>query len=196
MAPKEYSDFDYQRFLMHHGAKGQTWGVRNGPPYPLNYTGAKNVQELSEFMKGIKYSEFTRLKSPKEVIESKSGSCHDQTYLVLHELKRLGKIPVGLFMIECDAETGQGGMTHSFAFYKDNDGISWFEPSNTWSERAGVNTYKNMKDMRKAIMQAHKSGEYGNADAYPEMVFGTFNFDDLIPGMDLQQLVDVCLSDE
>ena len=26
---------EYQRFLMHHGVKGQEWGVRNGPPYPL-----------------------------------------------------------------------------------------------------------------------------------------------------------------
>lgn len=23
-------------FLMHHGIKGQKWGVENGPPYPLN----------------------------------------------------------------------------------------------------------------------------------------------------------------
>lgn len=26
---------EYQRFLMHHGVKGQKWGERNGPPYPL-----------------------------------------------------------------------------------------------------------------------------------------------------------------
>ncbi len=23
-------------YLMHHGRKGQKWGVRNGPPYPLD----------------------------------------------------------------------------------------------------------------------------------------------------------------
>lgn len=23
-------------YLMHHGIKGQKWGVENGPPYPLN----------------------------------------------------------------------------------------------------------------------------------------------------------------
>lgn len=27
-----------QNYLMHHGIKGQKWGVENGPPYPLNDT--------------------------------------------------------------------------------------------------------------------------------------------------------------
>lgn len=36
LAPKEYSDRDYQNYLMHHGIKGQSWGERNGPPYPLD----------------------------------------------------------------------------------------------------------------------------------------------------------------
>ena len=26
----------YNDFLMHHGRKGQQWGVTNGPPYPLD----------------------------------------------------------------------------------------------------------------------------------------------------------------
>ena len=31
-------------YLVHHGIKGQTWGVRNGPPYPLS-SGAKSAKE-------------------------------------------------------------------------------------------------------------------------------------------------------
>lgn len=25
-----------EKYLFHHGIKGQKWGVQNGPPYPLN----------------------------------------------------------------------------------------------------------------------------------------------------------------
>lgn len=30
-----YGHNDYRDYLAHHGIKGQRWGVRNGPPYPL-----------------------------------------------------------------------------------------------------------------------------------------------------------------
>lgn len=29
--------------LYHHGVKGQKWGVRNGPPYPLDRSDGKEV---------------------------------------------------------------------------------------------------------------------------------------------------------
>lgn len=31
-----YKILDDSDFLMHHGIKGQKWGIMNGPPYPLN----------------------------------------------------------------------------------------------------------------------------------------------------------------
>lgn len=34
-------------YLVHHGIKGQTWGVRNGPPYPLS-SGAKSAKEKQD----------------------------------------------------------------------------------------------------------------------------------------------------
>lgn len=37
----ELSDSD---FLMHHGIPGQKWGVKNGPPYPLNSNVSKKIQ--------------------------------------------------------------------------------------------------------------------------------------------------------
>lgn len=59
------SNFVYQLsedsdFLMHHGIKGQKWGVENGPPYPLNpskdYTKAE--QRLNKvFNKSKSYAE-------------------------------------------------------------------------------------------------------------------------------------------
>ena len=38
------SKMNEQRYLIHHGIKGQTWGTRNGPPYPLD-SGQKSSAE-------------------------------------------------------------------------------------------------------------------------------------------------------
>lgn len=47
-------------------------------------TGTKTPDELMSYMsKNIRYSDFTRLKKPREVLRQKSGSCHDQTVLEL-----------------------------------------------------------------------------------------------------------------
>ena len=35
-AAENTEDFSYDGYLCHHGIKGQSWGVRNGPPYPLD----------------------------------------------------------------------------------------------------------------------------------------------------------------
>ena len=42
--------------LMHHGIKGQRWGKRNGPPYPLEAS-YKDPKSMSDDMKTWKYSE-------------------------------------------------------------------------------------------------------------------------------------------
>ncbi|MCI9427356.1 MAG: hypothetical protein HFI81_06305 [Eubacterium sp.] len=34
--------------LYHHGVKGQKWGVRNGPPYPLDRSDGKEVAKSGE----------------------------------------------------------------------------------------------------------------------------------------------------
>lgn len=55
-----YIDEDSE-FLMHHGIKGQKWGVENGPPYPLN---KKEYSALEKRMAGIqKQSDITNKKS-------------------------------------------------------------------------------------------------------------------------------------
>lgn len=33
----------YYSSLMHHGIKGQKWGVKNGPPYPLKNAGKASI---------------------------------------------------------------------------------------------------------------------------------------------------------
>lgn len=48
-------------YLSHHGVKGQQWGVRNGPPYPIE-TGIR---------KGQQFSSVTALKNGKKYLKSK-----------------------------------------------------------------------------------------------------------------------------
>ena len=37
-----------QNYLSHHGVKGQKWGKKNGPPYPLDSKTAERVKKQSE----------------------------------------------------------------------------------------------------------------------------------------------------
>lgn len=43
---------DYQGELWHHGIKGQKWGERNGPPYPLNEGDKSSEEKKAENKKG------------------------------------------------------------------------------------------------------------------------------------------------
>lgn len=36
MSSKTSNEFDVDEFLAHHGIEGMHWGVKNGPPYPLD----------------------------------------------------------------------------------------------------------------------------------------------------------------
>lgn len=45
-------DMKYNDYLKHHGIKGQKWGVKNGPPYPLN----ASDRSASEKKGGLKAS--------------------------------------------------------------------------------------------------------------------------------------------
>ena len=53
----EYSDTNY---LSHHGRQGQRWGIRNGPPYPLEYGRFYEDGHLKRKRKAKKdYTDFT-----------------------------------------------------------------------------------------------------------------------------------------
>lgn len=43
--PEKDTAKEEMEHLAHHGVKGQKWGVRNGPPYPIDKTGGKDVSK-------------------------------------------------------------------------------------------------------------------------------------------------------
>ena len=44
---------DNSDVLVHHGAKGQKWGVKNGPPYPIH---KKRVKRSASALSGLRLS--------------------------------------------------------------------------------------------------------------------------------------------
>lgn len=178
--------------LAHSGRKGQKWGIRRGPPYPLDIPeGSSNgISVLIKQLSKIRYKEFDRLMSAEQVEETKTGSCHDQVMLEFKKLKELGYSPKGLFAMEYS--NNQGGMTHSLAHYEKDGKTHWLE--NAWSERAGDSVYDNVAAIKKEIRKAHASGEFGSKGDYPNLIFGVFDPSEHEVGEDLQTFVDLCLN--
>jgi len=54
-----YTEYLYNNYLAHHGVKGQQWGVRNGPPYPIEdkvlKKGTKINSVSSKYISGDDY---------------------------------------------------------------------------------------------------------------------------------------------
>lgn len=165
--------------LSHHGIKGMKWGIRNGPPYPLNAVGI-----LSKHTKNFQYAEFTTLKSHDWVAKNKKGSCHDQVMYELQELRKCGLNPKADFFIQVDNK-GQGYQTHSFVYYELNNKHIWFE--NAWKDQAGIHIYNSYNDMKNDIEKKL------NTPKGIHTLWGTFDDSKLKVGDDLQTVVDKCL---
>ena len=183
-------------WLCHHGIEGQKWGIKNGPPYPLNsqITYKENSSHMiSQKMRSIKYDSSTHgLKSPEQVLKDKSGNCHDQVMLEMKLLKEAGYNPKAAFVMEYNPKTFQGGTTHSFVYYKDGNKIKWLE--NAWGGREGIHTFNSFKDIKKEIESTHRErNEFGDNSKYSELAWGEFNAQ---PGDSLQQIVDKSLRKE
>lgn len=178
-------------FLMHYGIQGMKWGVRRTPEQlgHIHESHHNYENEFSARMKKVKYKNFTKLQSPKQTMKN-GGSCHDQTFAELKQLRKLGYKPKAMFVMEVD-DKGQGGMTHSFVYYKKGDKTRWFE--NAWGDRAGIHDFDSIKDIQKEFRISHKNGSFGNNKMYNNLVFSDFHEDKHKVGETLGEFVNVCL---
>lgn len=182
--------------LEHHGIKNQRWGVRNGPPYPLNTEAkiklSKTPYELSKAMSDISYQDFSTLKSPDKTIEDKQGSCYDQTLIELRELKRMGLKPKAGFFIWQDPKTKLGGPCHSFVYYEQNGKINWFE--NSWGQERGIHSYDSIEEMQNDIKRRSKKNNSQSKEltSYTNIVFSDFGTHE--PGEDYIEVADKALA--
>lgn len=187
-------DIAYGSYLEHYGRKGMKWyqhlfGEADSRAQYSN----KSPSNLSDIMKKeIKYSDFNGLKSHDEVASSKSGDCHSQVMYEMEELKKLGYEPKAKFFIEVDPKTGQGGITHSFAYYNDNGKVNWFE--NAWGGQEGIHSYDSETSMLKDIERKHFSEQTDKSKS--ELIWGDFVPEHHNPGESLQELVDICLDED
>ena len=152
--------------------------------------GIRDLRTLQRWMKNnIRYKNFTQLMTPREVLEEKKGSCHDQVVFEMAALKALGYSHTAYFVLEHDDKpnNSQGGETHSYVVVKDNGRLYWLE--NAWEQYAGVNEITNPKFIR----QAHKERAWGDSNKFKELEVVRFAGQ---PGDSLQQLVDHCFNDK
>lgn len=146
----------------------------------------KTPEELFKWMKSnIHYANFTKLKSSDGVIESKSGSCHDQVVFEYNALKTMGKKPKILFFIAYREGSNQGGMTHSLVYYSEGNKIKWFE--NSWSGMEGIHTYDSLSDLKADIRKMYSN--MPDAKNFPELEFKSASISDFDTGMNLGEFV-------
>lgn len=119
--------------LSHHGVKGQKWGVRNGPPYPLDRNGLDKSERTDTIvMNAIRSGQvLDQINREKQSRHTKEGHTGTRSYIdgdldfakeLYEELKGTGSPLVdefgnwkrkervtanGKFGIYCDPETGE-----------------------------------------------------------------------------------------
>ena len=169
-----------EKYIEHHGIEGMHWGVRLGPPYPLSKEAAA-VKSLLKKLNNISYKEFDTLMSPEQVLKTGSGSCHDQVMYEYDELKKAGIDPNIIFFIEAD-KNGQGGETHSLVSFELNGKVFWLE--NAWEDNKGLHSYKTEKELVKDVVR-----KWNKKKQFPFVYDGVLNYNDLKPGMDLQDII-------
>lgn len=168
--------------LEHSGVKGMRWGVRNGPPYPLQKQHSMaDVRNVQNELKSFRYKNYDSLMHPSQVAKEKRGSCHDQSLYAYTRLKGLGFDPHIKFLIETDSE-GRGGTTHSFCWFTVNGFVYWLE--NAWEPNKGLHRYKTEKDM-----MDHVKAVWEKNSEFPELETGDARPQQWRPGMDLGDLL-------
>ena len=67
----------YSMELFHHGIKGQKWGIRNGPPYPLDKSKKNGI--IEEAIRSGKVT--TSINREKQLRHTKSHHLEGRSYL-------------------------------------------------------------------------------------------------------------------
>lgn len=143
--------------------------------------------QLLNLMSEIQYKEFDTLMSTAEVLNTLSGSCHDQVMVELDELTKQGLNPIGKFIMAVDIDN-VGGETHSFVYWLQNGKAYWFE--HAWEDFAGIHEFESEQDLLEYVIDM-----FTNRNPGQYIYLGDFIPQEHKIGEDLQTLVDICMED-
>lgn len=165
----------YSDELCHHGIKGQKWGIRNGPPYPLDAKGQlKRVKSLNSDLNNWKYGVLIDSKietDPDKVDWSKYktipiddikknhvGICWDFVNYQHHIFKENGYPDESHLFVMQKSEDPNDIVTHTFSIVTIDDQKYWFESS--WFKHQGVHPISSYKDVINELVK-----EYGDVNS-------------------------------
>lgn len=146
----------------------------------------KDPYELLSNISKFRYTEFTNLMSPLEVLLTQQGSCHDQTMFEFTELTDMGLSPKAKFIMAVD-ENNKGLETHSFVYYEIDGKFHWFESA--WKEMQGIHQFDDYYTMIAYVAKNFKSRNNSNM-----LYISDFNPEEHTIGESLTRLVDTCMA--
>ena len=163
--------------IKHHGILGQKWGVRNGPPYPLDAKGQyKKVKNLNLQMndtwdygiilngkkitdlENVDWSKYRTI--PIDVLKKeKIGVCWDFVNYQHSFFKENGYQDETFMLVSRRSKNPEDILTHTFSIVTIGDKKYWFE-SAKWNDR-GVHEVKDYKTViNKFINDNYIRNEY------------------------------------
>lgn len=151
-----------------------------------------SVKDVNLFMSNnIKYSNFTKLLSAKEVLNNKKGDCHSQCNLEIYLLNKLNIHGNKLFFIEYNGNESTNAMTHTLVWYKANNKIYWIE--NAWENMRGIHgPYDSISNLKDEIVNIHN--KMPSSKRYPKLKFASISYDKI--GCSLSEYVSNNLNKE
>lgn len=159
-------------YLEHHGVKGMKWGVRNGPPYPLDSSGQLKatkalIDELNTkwdygaVIKGKKYLDPSevdwstyRTTPVKDLARTKCGTCWDFVNYQHAFYKSHGYPDKTYMFVSRLSDEPDDIQTHTFSIVEIGGKKYWTE-SALYSKR-GVHKVKSYKDVVNTIKKPGK----------------------------------------
>lgn len=169
-------------YIAHHGIKGQKWGERNGPPYPLDAAGKlKNVYSLNKLMNSeweygvlhngkhigedrlgdFDWGKDYRTIPVKTLEKEKIGTCWDYVNYQHDKLDGMGiKNDSYLLFIQRNPDKAEDAVTHTFTVFEPGDGKQYWLESAAWPKR-GVHEISGVEDVVKEMNDLYGNKEFG-----------------------------------